>query len=74
MLCSGADGWLCLTTPGVMALMQEHGSEIDRCLKRHFEGDWGNLCDEDRQSVVVSLWAESGVCWGRSDAPFYDIL
>ena len=44
-----------VTTPGVLALMQEHGAEIDRCLKRHFQGDWGDLCLEDKQANDEAL-------------------
>jgi hypothetical protein len=37
-------------TPGVMELMKDHSGEIDAFLQRHFNGDWGDLCDEDRQA------------------------
>lgn len=39
-----------------MQKVKEHTEEVARCVVRHKTGDWGNLCEEDKQlndSAVV---------------------
>jgi hypothetical protein len=47
-----------LTTPGIREIMN-HGSQaidtIQKCLDRHCQGDWGDLCDDDKQLNQNSL-------------------
>ncbi len=47
-----------VTTPGIREIM-ELGSQaieaIQNCLDRHCQGDWGDLCDDDKQLNQDSL-------------------
>jgi hypothetical protein len=36
-------------TPGALEVMRESGQTPDFFLQRHVTGDWGELCEEDRQ-------------------------
>ena len=39
-------------TMGIREIMlesSEAADEIQRCLDRHKDGDWGDLCDEDKK-------------------------
>ena len=50
-----------IMTPGIRELISEGPYELDivqRCLERHTEGDWGQLCDDDRQLNQDSLKEE----------------
>ncbi len=41
-----------VSTMGIREMMlssTEAADEIQRCLDRHKKGDWGDLCDEDKQ-------------------------
>jgi len=38
-----------LATPGAIAVMETHGIDPVDLLHRHVTGDWGDLCEEDRQ-------------------------
>ena len=41
-----------VSTMGIREIMlssAEAADEIQRCLDRHKNGDWGDLCDEDKQ-------------------------
>ena len=47
-----------VTTPGIREIMNRGPQEIDtiqRCLNRHCQGDWGDLCDDDKQLNQDSL-------------------
>ena len=46
-----------VTTPGIADIMSvEKGREIiQRCLERHCSGDWGDLCDDDKELNKFSL-------------------
>lgn len=48
------DGGTLLFTPGTLALA-EQGHNLFRPLARHFHGDWGDLCDEDKAENDLSL-------------------
>jgi len=47
-----------VTTPGIRDMMNLEPQAIDviqKCLDRHCQGDWGNLCDDDKQLNQDSL-------------------
>lgn len=37
-----------VATPGALAALEESGESPGLFLNRHIQGDWGNICDEDR--------------------------
>lgn len=40
-----------VATSGVVAAMKDgtiKPSEVSRCIERHMQGDWGEVCDEDK--------------------------
>ena len=39
-----------VATPGALRAMEAAGSSASEFLVRHALGDWGDLCDEDRQA------------------------
>ena len=43
-----------VATPGVLALA-ERGIDLLEYLQRHLNGDWGDLCDEDKVENLFSL-------------------
>jgi hypothetical protein len=43
-----------VATPGVLALA-ERGIDLLEYLQRHLNGDWGDLCDEDKAENLLSL-------------------
>ena len=44
-----------VATPGVLQAMEAVGNSPRPFLARHAQGDWGDLCDEDRQSNDEAL-------------------
>ncbi|MDY0237057.1 MAG: hypothetical protein RBR71_13610 [Gudongella sp.] len=49
---------LVVMTPGVRELIETESKAaelIQRCLDRHTSGDWGDLCDDDKQLNQNSL-------------------
>ena len=38
-----------VATPGCLAVLEESGQSPNEFLKRHVQGDWGDLCEEDKQ-------------------------
>ena len=46
----------------------ENAKTIERCLNRHLNGDWGDLCEEDKQMNQDSLEAEKN--GGYTDSLF----
>ena len=47
-----------VTTPGIRDIMNLGPQAIDtvqKCLDRHCQGDWGDLCDDDKQLNQDSL-------------------
>ena len=39
-----------VATPGALAALEANGKGCTECLERHAHGDWGDLCQEDRQA------------------------
>jgi hypothetical protein len=44
-----------VATPGALAALEKAGQQPQEFLARHVQGDWGDLCEEDRQENVLSL-------------------
>lgn len=44
-----------VATPGALEAIQEAGQEPAEFLLRHQAGDWGDVCEEDRQENELSL-------------------
>ena len=38
-----------VATPGAIEALKKDGQTASHFLNRHLSGDWGELCDEDRQ-------------------------
>lgn len=38
-----------LITPGALEVLEQAGQSAAEFLQRHARGDWGEVCDEDRQ-------------------------
>ncbi len=50
-----------VSTMGIREIMltsNEAADEIQRCLDRHRSGDWGDLCDEDKEMNDQALEME----------------
>ena len=43
-----------LATPGALG-MEDDGVNLCEYLQRHLAGDWGDLCEEDKQENELSL-------------------
>ena len=44
-----------VATPGALAALEKSGQGPQDFLSRHAHGDWGDLCDEDRNENQLSL-------------------
>lgn len=44
-----------VATPGVLRLLEENGHTATEFISRHHVGDWGDLCEEDRELNNVAL-------------------
>ena len=44
-----------VATPGALAALEKAGQQPQDFLARHIHGDWGDLCDEDRNENQLSL-------------------
>ena len=44
-----------VATPGALAALEKAGQQPQDFLARHVHGDWGDLCDEDRNESRLSL-------------------
>lgn len=44
-----------VATPGALAALEESGEQPGEFLARYVAGDWGDLCEEDRQENEYSL-------------------
>lgn len=42
-------------TPGAIETLNESGQDVTALLRRHVCGDWGDLCDEDKQANEDAL-------------------
>ena len=38
-----------VATPAALSVLQQAGTDPSSLLSRHVRGDWGDLCDEDKQ-------------------------
>ena len=64
-----------LMTPGIKDIMSKGDDEekiVRRCLERHCQGDWGDLCEDDRVMNDESLEAEKNGGWTDSLFSSYD--
>ena len=44
-----------VATPSALAALEKAGQQPLDFLARHVHGDWGDLCDEDRNENLLSL-------------------
>lgn len=44
-----------VATPGALAALGENDSDCSEYLGRHLRGDWGDLCDDDKQANDEAL-------------------
>ena len=44
-----------VATPGALALLEQASKSPLEFLSRHFRGDWGDLCQEDKTENELSL-------------------
>ena len=44
-----------VATPGCLQVLEEAGQTPAEFLQRHASGDWGDLCDEDKQANGIAL-------------------
>ena len=44
-----------VATPGALTALQKAGQQPQEFLERHLQGDWGELCEEDRKENQLSL-------------------
>lgn len=44
-----------LATPGALDLLDRTATDSLTLIERHARGDWGDLCDEDRQANVEAV-------------------
>ena len=58
-------------TEGIREMIESgYQDEIQECLERHESGDWGDLCEEDRQLNDDSLEAERNGDDGSIEIPW----
>ncbi len=44
-----------VSTPGALVAMKQAGQDPAELLVRHVSGDWGDLCEEDKQENDLSV-------------------
>jgi hypothetical protein len=44
-----------VATPGALAAVEQSGDNLALFIRRHVQGDWGELCAEDVQENELSL-------------------
>jgi hypothetical protein len=44
-----------VATPGALAALEENGQGCTEYLERHVRGDWGSLCQEDKDANQEAL-------------------
>jgi len=44
-----------LATPGALRTLEESGQTPHDFISRHARGDWGDVCDDDKQANEVAL-------------------
>lgn len=42
-------------TPGAISLLEENNKAASELLDRHVSGDWGDLCEDDKQLNEAAL-------------------
>lgn len=45
-----------LSTPGALEALENAGESASEFLQRHAQGDWGEICEEDRQANDRALF------------------
>jgi hypothetical protein len=50
-----------VATPGALALLEKHNMTPMQFLQRHVTGDFGELCDEDREANNEAIWNEERI-------------
>jgi hypothetical protein len=48
-----------VATPGAMDALNHTNDELLQMVRRHRTGDWGDLCEEDRQANEMALMVGS---------------
>ena len=48
-------------TPACLELIEHQGKSPEEFLARHHVGDWGEVCDEDKQMNEEALWGDSRI-------------
>jgi hypothetical protein len=51
LFCSGQ----IVATPGALAALEEANQNAQEFLSRHLQGDWGDLCDDDKTANQEAL-------------------
>ncbi len=44
-----------VATPGALQALEANGTGCTHYLERHLNGDWGDLCEEDKQANAEAL-------------------
>ncbi len=44
-----------VATPGALEILEQSGQAPSEFLNRHAHGDWGDLCEEDREANQLAL-------------------
>ena len=50
-----------VATPGALELLEKHGMTPMQLLQRHVTGDFGDLCDEDKEANNEAIWNEERI-------------
>ncbi|MCD0459539.1 hypothetical protein [Roseiconus lacunae] len=50
-----------VSTPGALELLDKHNMSPMQFLVRHVSGDYGDLCDEDKEANNEAIWNEERV-------------
>jgi hypothetical protein len=59
-----------VATPGAIRIMQEHAIDPAHLVALHQDGDWGDLCPEDRAENELALRTGGRIfsAYGREDS------
>jgi hypothetical protein len=50
-----------VATPGALELLKRHSMTPIQLLQRHVSGDFGDLCDDDKEANNEAIWDEARV-------------
>ena len=50
-----------VATPGALELLEAHSMTPMQFLQRHVTGDFGDLCDEDKEANNEAIWNEERI-------------